>query len=80
MKRTLIALLLTILTLGVTAQSENPRGIYMMTTLTGNLGEVKAPYEQYKICTDTMTLMVSAQNNTFSMTDNDHDVFYYTGD
>ena len=80
MKRTLFASLLAVLTLGVAAQSENPRGIYMMTTLTGNLGEVKAPYEQYKICTDTMTLMVSAQNNTFSMTDNDHDVFYYTGD
>ena len=30
------------------AQTENPRGIYKMTTLTGKMGEVKAPFEQYK--------------------------------
>lgn len=75
-----MALLLAVLTLGVAAQTENPRGIYKMMTLTGKLGEVIAPYEQYKICTDSMTLMVSAQNALFSITDNDHDVFYYTGD
>ena len=41
------------------AQTENPRGIYKMTTLTGKQGEVKAPFEQYKICTDSVTLMVT---------------------
>lgn len=80
MKRTIITSLLFALTLGATAQSENPRGIYRMMTLTGKLGEVISPFDQYKICTDSMTLMVSGQNNYFSMTDNDHDVFYYTGD
>ena len=62
------------------AQTEDPRGIYKMTTLTGKLGEVKAPYSQYKICTDSITLMVSEQGNTFSLSDNDHMVFNYTGD
>ena len=62
------------------SEAEDPRGIYKMITLTGKLGEVKAPYEQYKICTDSMTLMVSAQNAFFSITDNDHDVFHYTGE
>ncbi len=62
------------------AQTNNPRGIYKMTTLTGKLGEVKAPFEQYKICTDSMTLMVSEQANYFSISDNDHRVFNYTGE
>ncbi len=62
------------------AQMENPRGIYKMTRLTGNLGEVKAPFEQYKICTDSVTLMVSKHNDVFFIGDNDHMVFNYTGD
>lgn len=79
-KKAIITTLLALITVGATAQTENPRGIYKMTTLTGNLGEVKAPYDQYKICTDSMTLMVSVQNAFFSITNNDHDVFYYTGE
>ena len=75
-----MALLLTSLTLGATAQTENPRGIYKMTTLTGKVGEVKAPYEQYKICTDSITLMVMERNHAFSIMDNDHRVFNYTGE
>ena len=62
------------------AQMENPRGIYKMTRLTGNLGEVKAPFEQYKICTDSVTLMVAKHNDVFFIGDNDHMVFNYTGD
>ena len=54
------------------AQTENPRGIYKMTTLTGKMGEVKAPFEQYKICTDSVTLMVSERAAFFSISDNDH--------
>lgn len=64
----------------VNAQTENPRGIYKMTTLTGKMGEVKAPFEQYKICTDSVTLMVSERAAFFSISDNDHRVFNYTGD
>ena len=62
------------------AQTENPRGIYKMTTLTGKMGEVKAPFEQYKICTDSVTLMVSERAAFFSISDNDHRVFDYTGE
>ena len=79
-KTTIITTLLTLMTMGATAQTENPRGIYKMITLTGKLGEVKAPYDQYKICTDSMTLMVSVQKAFFNISNNDHDVFYYTGE
>lgn len=58
---------------------ENPRGIYKMTTLTGKVGEILAPYDQYKVCTDSVTLMVSVNNAFFSIGDNDHKVFNYTG-
>lgn len=63
-----------------TAQTENPRGIYKMMTLTGKVGEVKAPYDQYKVCTDSITLMVAVQKAFFRVSDNDHMVFNYTGD
>jgi hypothetical protein len=62
------------------AQTENPRGIYKMTTLTGKQGEIKAPFDQYKICTDSVTLMLSVQGNAFQIQDTDHKVFNYTGD
>ena len=80
MGKKLVTMLLATLTMGVAAQTENPRGIYKMTTLTGKVGEIKAPYEQYKICTDSVTLMVSEQGNRFSISDNDHQVFNYTGE
>ena len=62
------------------AQTENPRGIYKMMTLTGKLGEVKAPFDQYKICTDSVTLMLNVQNAAFAVQNTDHQVFRYTGD
>ena len=74
MKKPIFILLLATLAMGATAQTENPRGIYKMMTLTGKVGEVKAPYEQYKVCTDSITLMVSFQNAFFSISDNDHKV------
>lgn len=66
--------------MGAAAQTENPRGIYKMTLLTGKVGEVKAPFEQYKICTDSVTLMVSESGNVFNISNNDQKVFNYTGD
>jgi hypothetical protein len=80
MTKAIVTMLLATLTIGATAQTENPRGIYKMTTLTGKVGEVKAPFNQYKICTDSVTLMVSEQGNRFSISDNDHCVFNYTGE
>lgn len=79
-KKTILTILLAALTMGAAAQTENPRGIYKMTLLTGKVGEVKAPFEQYKICTDSVTLMVSESGNVFNISNNDQKVFNYTGD
>jgi len=82
MKRTmkmLMAAAIVSLPILVNAQTENPRGIYKMTTLTGKIGEVKAPFEQYKICTDSVTLMVSERAAFFNISDNDHRVFQLYG-
>ena len=62
------------------AQTESPRGIYKMMTLTGKQGEIKAPFDQYKICTDSVTLMLNVQGTSFQIQDTDHMVFYYTGE
>jgi hypothetical protein len=77
----LMAVAMLSLPLAANAQEarENPRGIYKMTTLTGKVGEILAPYDQYKVCTDSITLMVSVNNAFFSIGDNDHKVFNYTG-
>lgn len=62
------------------AQTENPRGIYKMTTLVGKVGEINAPFDQYKICTDSVTLTVSIANNVCHIGNTDHKVFNYTGE
>lgn len=83
MKKTIAALLVASLTMGATAQTENPRGIYKLTKITGKMGEMKAPFDQYKVCTDSITLMVSIQREEeafFAIGDNDHKVFDYTGE
>lgn len=83
MKKTIVALLAASLTMGATAQTENPRGIYKLMKVTGKMGEVKAPFDQYKVCTDSITLMVSVQREeeaVFTIGDNDHKVFDYTGE
>ena len=83
MKKTIVALLAASLTMGAAAQTENPRGIYKLMKVTGKMGEVKAPFDQYKVCTDSITLMVSVQREeeaVFSIGDNDHKVFDYTGE
>ena len=66
------------------AQTENPRGIYKLMTLQGKVGEVKAPFDQYKICTDSITLMLalSQQQNgmmAFNVSQPDRETFNYTG-
>lgn len=64
----------------VCAQTENPRGIYMLKSILVDGVEVSSPLDQYKICTDSLTLMVAVQENRFSIEDNDHLVFNYTGE
>lgn len=76
----LVAAAMISLPLVTNAQTENPRGIYKMTTLTGKQGEIKAPFDQYKICTDSITLMVSEDKNAFGISMNDSEVFNYTGE
>lgn len=79
-EKILMAAVMMILPIVVNAQTENPRGIYKMTTLTGKLGEINAPFEQYKVCTDSITLMVSEHMNGFNITCNDRQVLNYTGE
>ena len=75
-----------VVTLAATAQfafaqsTENPRGIYKLTSLIGKQGETKAPFDQYKICTDSVTLMLSVSGNHFSLGNTDHIIFNYTGE
>ena len=83
MKRTtkiLMAAALISMPIAANAQTENPRGIYKMTTLNGKMGELPPLYDQYKICTDSVTLTVTEQAVFFQISDNDHQVFNYTGE
>lgn len=68
------------LPMAVNAQTENPRGIYKMITLVGTPGEVTAPFDQYKICTDSLTLTLSVRNAFFRLSNGDRQVFNYTGE
>ena len=78
----LAAIALATLSLECSAQSENPRGIYKMMTIIGRAGEVNAPFDQYKICTDEVTLTLSMkQAGYFILHDNDKGkIFNYTGE
>lgn len=60
-------------------KEENPRGIYKLMTLVGKRGEVAAPYEQYKICTDSVTLHCSVNGREFYIVKNDKEIFNFTG-
>jgi hypothetical protein len=64
-----------------TAQTENPRGVYKLITLTDKYGNpIKEPFDQYKICTDSVTLMFTVQGNRFSLGKNDKTLHNYTGE
>ena len=63
------------------AQTDNPRGVYKLTGLLDKYGNIiKEPFDQYKICTDSVTLMFSVQGNQFSIGKNDSKIFNYTGE
>lgn len=76
----LVAAAFISLPVALAAQTENPRGIYKMTTLTGRIGEMRAPFGLYKICTDSVTLQVVAQGAVFRISDIDHRALNYTGE
>lgn len=61
------------------AQTENPRGVYKLMTITGKQGEVVSPYDQYKICLDNVTLHANVVNGLVYIGKNDAIVFNYTG-
>ena len=62
------------------AQKENPRGVYKLMTVTDKYGNpIKEPFDQYKICTDSVTLMFTVQGNQYSLGKNDKEIFNYTG-
>lgn len=80
MKRLLI-LTVILLSGGIAyGQTENPRGIYRMKSMISNQGiEINAPFDQYKVCTDSISLAVSIQGNRFSINNNDG-LLNYTGE
>ena len=63
------------------AQTENPRGVYKLITLDGRAGLINAPLDQYKICTDSVTLMLNVyQGNKFQIGRSDKEILNYTGE
>ena len=62
-RRILFILLLMVSTFSMHAQTGNPRGIYKLAGINGKDGKYfKEPFDQYKICTDKVTLMMSIYN------------------
>ncbi|MBO4673602.1 MAG: hypothetical protein J5616_04560 [Bacteroidaceae bacterium] len=81
MKKNIITLLLVLVGMTAQAQTENPRGVYKLMNIIDKYGNpVKEPFDQYKICTDSVTLMFSVQGDRFSIGKNDSKVFNYTGE
>ena len=81
MRKTLLSLAICIISLAANAQTENPRGVYKMTTMVGRMGEVISPFDQYKICTDSVTLMLNVyQGDKFQIARSDKEILNYTGE
>lgn len=82
MKKFIFSLALSaICSLTTMAQTENPRGVYKLITLDGRAGLVNAPLDQYKICTDSVTLMLNVyQGNKFQIGRSDNEILNYTGE
>lgn len=80
MKKMFSTLFIVLFAVGMSAQTENPRGIYKMMTLEGKNPPVNAPFDQYKVVTDeiTLTLRVESDGN-FSIGNNDGETLNYTG-
>ena len=62
------------------AQTEDPKGVYKMTGVVGKNGVINNSMDQYKVCTDSITLTVFFRSkSSFSIVDNDKQVLKYTG-
>lgn len=55
----------------VSAQSSNPRGVYKRVAIGINGETVKDSSDTYKICTDTITLMVYVADDVFTIIQHD---------
>ena len=79
-----IVLLVSGFTFTTNAQNQNPRGIYKLKGIYGKDGNYfDLPFDQYKICTDDLTLTLVVENEdennmTFTIQEQDP-VFNYTG-
>jgi len=63
------------------SNNENPRGVYKMTKLIGKTGEIDAPFDQYQICTDSITMLAWMENDGRLYINGTYkDVLNYTGD
>ena len=77
----LVSAVFILLPIASGAQTEAPRGIYKMMSMTGRNGEIRDVFDWYNICTDSVTLMLDVKNDaSFQIRDNDHTVLTYTGD
>lgn len=81
MKRTLL-LLLAFVALTAQAQQKNPRGVYKLSSMESTRGKFDAPFDQYKFCTDnvTLTLTIDEKNIIYIISDGDNAAFNYTGE
>ena len=76
---TLLAIAASVLC--TSAQTDNPRGVYKMTFMVDKNGtKIQTPYEQYKVCTDSVTLTATINGNNFRIINNDAKVLNYTGE
>ncbi len=80
MKKLFFTLFIMLIAAGAAAQTENPRGIYKMVSLEGKTPLVNAPFDQYKIATEDLTLTLFVQpNGIFTLEDTDKQPLNYTG-
>lgn len=59
--------------------TENPRGLYKMTKLVGKRGEIDAPFDQYKYCTDNITLTLFMDHHKLEIWNQDS-IYIFTGE
>lgn len=84
MKTACAAMIMQTVVTGLRAQTENPRGIYRMVDMVIPRGNEEFvvnnfTYNQYKICTDEVTLTLRAYVDSTCILSMQDDVFYYTG-
>lgn len=63
------------------SNTENPRGVYKMTKLISKAGEIAAPFDQYQICTDSITMVAWIEDDGQIYINDSYDkALNYTGE